>query len=346
MRLYKLGNNANSSRLWNPDGDVHDGVSLSVDSAGNFAVYLSTNGTSWGYSLPVVAALANNQWYHLALVRSGGFVFAFVNGTKYTVTTALGTNALYTGTTHARVIGGQAGVNRGLNGYVDEFRFTKSVARYTAAFTPDVVAHPNASLVDPTVPARVTSYTYDAAGRVLTETDPLNATTTYAYYASTSFTGTDPDAVGHTVGDLHTVTNAAGHVTEFTSYDKAGRVLQTVDPSSVVTDITYTPRGWVNTVAVTAPGLTARTTGYTYDAAGQLTGVSMPDGSAVSYTYDDAHRLMGAKDAKGNEVVYTLDNMGNRVSEEVKDPTGVLQRTISRSFDALNRLQQTTGAPQ
>lgn len=181
---------------------------------------------------------------------------------------------------------------------------------------------------------------------MLTETDPRGGTTTYVYRSSTSFTGVDPNAVGYTVGDLHTVTNAAGHVTEFTSYDKAGRVLQMVDPSGVVTDITYTPRGWVNAVAVTAPGLTARTTGYTYDAAGQLTGVSTPDGTSVTYTYDDAHRLVGAKDAKGNEVAYTLDNMGNRVSEEVKDPTGVLQRTISRSFDALNRLQQTTGAPQ
>jgi len=36
--------------------------------------------------------------------------------------------------------------------------------------------------------------------------------------------------------------------------------------------------------------------------------------------------------------------VGNRIAEEVRDPTGALQRSISRSFDALNRLQQVTGA--
>jgi hypothetical protein len=45
-------------------------------------------------------------------------------------------------------------------------------------------------------------------------------------------------------------------------------------------------------------------------------------------------------------VTYTLDNMGNHTGEQIKDPGGVLQRAISRSFDALNRLQQVTGAAQ
>jgi hypothetical protein len=49
-------------------------------------------------------------------------------------------------------------------------------------------------------------------------------------------------------------------------------------------------------------------------------------------------------DAKGNTVTYTLDNMGNRTGEQVKDPQGNLQRNITRVYDALNRVQQTTGA--
>jgi hypothetical protein len=43
---------------------------------------------------------------------------------------------------------------------------------------------------------------------------------------------------------------------------------------------------------------------------------------------------------------YTLDNTGNRINEEVKDPGGVLQRSIERTFDALNRVQQVTGGVQ
>ena len=93
-------------------------------------------------------------------------------------------------------------------------------------------------------------------------------------------------------------------------------------------------------------GQTARSSTYTYDNVGQLTGVTNPDGSTLSYTYDAAHRLVGATDAKGNNVTYTLDNMGNRIKEDIKDPTGVLQRSIERSFDALNRLQQVSWAVQ
>ncbi len=156
----------------------------------------------------------------------------------------------------------------------------------------------------------------------------------------------NPNDVGHTVGDLQSVTNAAGMVTTFNSYDRAGRVRQSTDAKGVVTDTVYTPRGWISSVTVTPPGLAARTTSYTYDAAGQLTGVANPDGTSQSYSYDAAHRLIGASDNRGNTVTYTLDNMGNRISEQIKDPGGTLQRAISRSFDALNRLQQVSGAVQ
>lgn len=66
-----------------------------------------------------------------------------------------------------------------------------------------------------------------------------------------------------------------------------------VDPKGGVTDITYSLRGWVSTVVSTPPGGTGRTTSYSYDAAGQLTGVTQPDGSTLSYSYDAAHRLVG-----------------------------------------------------
>jgi YD repeat-containing protein len=194
--------------------------------------------------------------------------------------------------------------------------------------------------IDPSVPAHVSSYTYDANGRVLTAKDSLNRTTTYAYYATTAFTGVDPNAVGYSIGDLQTITDPKGFVTTFNSYDKSGRVLQMTDPKGIVTAMTYTPRGWVKTVTVTPPGGPARLTTYSYDNVGQLTGVQNPDGTSISYTYDAAHRLVGATDARGNSVTYTLDNVGNRIAEQLKDPGGVLQRSMSRSFDALNRVQQ------
>ena len=77
---------------------------------------------------------------------------------------------------------------------------------------------------------------------------------------------------------------------------------------------------------------------------GQMTGATSPDGTTLGYSYDAAHRPTGLTDAKGNTVTHTLDNMGNRTGEQVKDPSGTLQRNITRVYDALNRVQQVTGA--
>ncbi|MDP1956267.1 MAG: hypothetical protein Q8K71_17530 [Polaromonas sp.] len=199
-----------------------------------------------------------------------------------------------------------------------------------------------AATLDASVAQRVSRFTYDVSGRLLTSIDPLNRVTTQAYYGDTSFNSTDPAAIGRRAGDLRSVTNAAGHVTQFTLYDRAGRVRQMLDPKGVVTDTAYTPRGWVASTTVTPPGGVARTTTYTYDNAGQLTGVALPDAASLSYSYDAAHRLVGVTDVKGNSVTYTLDNMGNRVGEQVKDVQGNLQRNITRVYDALNRVQQIT----
>lgn len=205
--------------------------------------------------------------------------------------------------------------------------------------------------------SQVLTWTYNTSGQILTATSfrgniPQSestyspSVTQYSYYSSTAFSGATPNKIGHTQSDLASVTNPLGQTTTFNLYDTVGRILQMTDPKGIVTNITYTPRGWVSTVSTTAPGQAARTTTYTYDGVGQVTGVAQPDGTALSFSYDAAHRLVGATDARGNTVAYTLDNIGNRISEQVKDPSGTLQRSIARSFDALNRLQQITGAKQ
>ena len=45
-------------------------------------------------------------------------------------------------------------------------------------------------------------------------------------------------------------------------------------------------------------------------------------------------------------MTYTLDNMGNRTGEDLKDPGGNLLRNVTRVYDALNRVQSTTGGLQ
>ncbi len=194
---------------------------------------------------------------------------------------------------------------------------------------------------------RVWTYTYNQFGQVLTETtprqsptDPLSHTTTYAYYAATSFSG----GGGYTMGDLQSVTNPLGQVTNYTSYDQAGRLLSSTDPNGTVTTQTYWPRGWLQTQTVTPASGSALTTTYDYWPTGLLKTVTMPDAAPLNYVYDDAHRLTDVIDAAGNKVHYVLDNDGNRTSEQISDASGNLASSVARVYDALKRVQSTTGA--
>ena len=194
---------------------------------------------------------------------------------------------------------------------------------------------------------RAWTYTYNQYGQVLTETTPkqssadtLSHTTTYTYYPTTSFAG----AAGYTMGDLQSVTNPLGQVTNYTSYDKAGRLLSSIDANGTVTTQTYFPRGWLQTQTVTPATGGALTTTYAYWPTGLLKTVTMPDASTLNYSYDDAHRLTDVVDGAGNKLHYVLDNVGNRTSEQVSDVSGNLASSVARVFDALNRVQSTTGA--
>jgi len=261
------------------------------------------------YSSEHTQASLAGAWHHVAFTRSSGVARAFLDGNLLTVR-----NNIFSGPP------------------VTSWTDSSNVASVTQAY----VSHTGGAawlgyIDDVRITKGVARYTASF-------TPPTQA------FPDAASVVIDPNEVGHRAGDLQTITNAAGHVTQFTLYDRAGRVRQMVDPKGVVTDMVYTPRGWTSSVTVTPPGGTARTTTYTYDNAGQMTGASLPDGTTLGYSYDAAHRLTGVTDAKGNTVTYTLDNMGNRTGEQVKDASNTLQRNITRVYDALNRVQQVTGA--
>src|SRR5713226_2755804 len=112
--------------------------------------------------------------------------------------------------------------------------------------------------------SREWNYTYNARGQVLTVDGPrtdVTDVTTIAYYS-------DTDTCVGCRGQVYTVTNAAGHITTFNSYDADGRPTQITDPNGVATTLTYKTRGWLASRSVGG-----ETTSFDYDAVGNLSKV-------------------------------------------------------------------------
>jgi YD repeat-containing protein len=177
-------------------------------------------------------------------------------------------------------------------------------------------------------------YTYDKYGQILTVNGPrtdVSDVTTFAYYA-------DNDTDVNKRAQLASVTNALGQITQYAAYNGYGQPLTIVDPNGVTTTRTYDARRRLLTEQTAG-----ETTQYTYDAAGKLTRVTLPDATWVGYAYDTAGRLTQVQDSAGNRIEYTLDAAGNRTTEDTKDPSGSLRRRITRVYDALNRVQNVTG---
>jgi hypothetical protein len=99
-------------------------------------MYVYTNGLNvigYGSDIgglsPIGSYGAGNTWFHLAITRVGTSGRVFINGTQtYTFTANNSTN--FTGF----MLGDN--VSEPMYGYLDDFRVTKGVARYTANFTP------------------------------------------------------------------------------------------------------------------------------------------------------------------------------------------------------------------
>ncbi len=216
--------------------------------------------------------------------------------------------------------------------------------------------------------SKVTGYTYNARGQVLTknETDIASMASrswTYTYFETPAlaplvgklksidgprtdvadlvqyeyYTSNHPGG-DYRVGDLSAVINPLGHRTEYLKYDGNGRLQEYADINGVITSITHHPRGWKTSIT-----LNGETTRFTYDKAGNLTGSVQPDGSLVSYEYDDFQRLTALEDGLGNRIEYMLDAFGNRVSERTFDDLGVLRRQLGRVYNSLNQLAATIG---
>ena len=220
-----------------------------------------------------------------------------------------------------------------------------------------------------------TTYSYDAAGKLIQQTDALGQSTSYAYDG---------------LGNLVSLTDPRGHATGFT-YDRNGQVLTRTDALGGTTAFQYDARGnAVKTtdargnaslnyydgsnrliLSVDAEGYGTRTTYNNFDEIESVTRLynrasgtpavgTQPafaphdNDAATSFLYDRLGRLVKTTDAFGEYESYTLDAFGQRIAVRNKlggvttnafDKRGLLiaETTPADSYDANGvRLSTTT----
>jgi hypothetical protein len=88
------------------------------------------------------SSLSTSTWYHIALTRSGTSTKLFVDGTQVGSTYTDSTN--YSNSANRPLIGvdSASGNTNYFNGYINDLRVTKGIARYTANFTAPTAAFP------------------------------------------------------------------------------------------------------------------------------------------------------------------------------------------------------------
>ena len=113
-------------------------------SAGVFAIELNTIVSGTSKIISGQTSLTTGVWYHFAYVRNGNTCKIYKDGTQiasntsYTVSVGNYTGDLVIGRRHA-----DSGGYFYLNGRIDEFRWSKGIARWTSDFTPPTSAYNN-----------------------------------------------------------------------------------------------------------------------------------------------------------------------------------------------------------
>jgi RHS repeat-associated protein len=167
------------------------------------------------------------------------------------------------------------------------------------------------------------TYTYDAVGRLLSESDG-EVITSYSY-----------DAAGHLLSESRQYNGLIQTVSY--SYDVDGNQIGKIYPDGTQVGVGFTGR---NQVGVIATDTNAPLASYTYNPSGTRATKTLENGTVAAYSYDNANRLIGLSNTSGTNIVagykYSLTKVGLR--SNIQETTPFYSRGNNFYYDSNNQL--------
>lgn len=188
MWIYQAGTPSGSAVISEQYTGPGDAVAFSIgfcsgtagSTTGSRPFFGLYNGSSWTGAVSATS-LNNNQWYHIAGVRSGNTLTLYIDG----VSVATTTTTYSIGVDEQIFIGKRwdaSGTPSDFNGYIDELRISKGIARYTSTFQPRTTPFPTTT--------SNTGDLYYPSVSLLLHMDGSNGSTTFADNSSNAFVPT------------------------------------------------------------------------------------------------------------------------------------------------------------
>jgi RHS repeat-associated protein len=198
-----------------------------------------------------------------------------------------------------------------------------------------------------TYAGNTTTYTYDANGNKATETTSDGTSTTYLYDASQRLTGINNnlgEQIRYTLDATHKkrpnvtrtdVFDSTGLLvsTSSTVYDGMGRVKQNIDSQGRVTRYSYDGNG--NVTQTNDP--LNNVVQMNYDGLNRPVLITDPLQHTIQMSYDAADRLTRLTDPDGNATQYTYSGFGDNTQVTSPD-TGVTSYTFDAAANTLTKL--------
>lgn len=188
----------------------------------------------------------------------------------------------------------------------------------------------------------VTIYQYDKKGRIVREINPMSDEKVYTYDGNGNIVSIlDEDKNETTVRyDLNnkpvSMRYSDGREAGF-RYNKRGELVELKDWNGTV-NMEYGRTGRLAKVT----DHNGRSTGYGYDANGNITSIDYPDGSVVNYTYDKNNRMTKVMDAGQQITNYEYNPVGNVLS--IRQPGSTSSYTYNaKGLPAQVKYQLTDG---